>query len=220
MCFNLHRIPSVILFFPFWSFQSLRQNCRGLSQSGSSLSGALSEKERKSAGQSETFALTQAQPPQPALVASLGFWQTWRVSYFHMDELYSTTSSVYQEPKSVDIENKVFSFQLFRSPVFKGDLFFMAGAMDLCLPLHRGLPWSSSGISETVPGISGVWVGIGAFWLNILNLREPLYSRKVFLVTSGQQIQSQRQMVLRFGGTAQRMALFVARIPPKMTFES
>ena len=27
-------------------------------------------------------------------------------------------------------------------------------------------------------------------------------------------------MVLRFGGTAQRMALFVARIPPKMTFES
>ena len=33
----------------------------------------------------------------------------------------------------------------------------MAGAMDLCLPLHRGLPWSSSGISETVPGISGVW---------------------------------------------------------------
>ena len=27
-------------------------------------------------------------------------------------------------------------------------------------------------------------------------------------------------MVLRFGGRAQRMALFVARIPPKMTFES
>lgn len=95
MCFSLHRIPSVTLFLPFWNFQSLRQNCRGLSQGGSSLSGALSEKERRSAGQSETFALTQAQPPQPALVASLGFWQTWRVSYFHMDELYSTTSSVY-----------------------------------------------------------------------------------------------------------------------------
>lgn len=95
MSFNLHRIPSVILFLPCWSVQSPRQNCRGLSQGGSSLSGALSEKGRRSAGQSETFALTQAQPPQPALVASLGFWQTWRVSYFHMDELYSTTSSVY-----------------------------------------------------------------------------------------------------------------------------
>ena len=159
-----------------------------------------------------------ASPARPG--GTLGFWQTWRVSYFHMDELYSTTSSVYQEPKSVDIENKVFSFQLFQSPVFKGDLFFMAGATDSCLPLHGGLPWSSSGISETVPGISGVWVGIGAFWLNIFNLREPLYSRKVFSVASGQQIQSQRQMVLHFGVRAQRIALFVARIPPKMAVES
>lgn len=66
MCFNLHRIPSVILFLPFWNFQSLRQNCRGLSQGGSSLSGALSEKERRSAGQSETFALTgSASPARP-----------------------------------------------------------------------------------------------------------------------------------------------------------
>ena len=117
MCFNLHRIPSVILFFPFWSFQSLRQNCRGLSQSGSSLSGALSEKERKSAGQSETFALTQAQPPQPALVVSLGFWQTWRVSYFHMDELFLNNFSNVYGRNRLSIKTRyiwcIFSFHFF-----------------------------------------------------------------------------------------------------------
>lgn len=49
-----------------------------------------------------------------------------------MDELYSTTSSVYQEPKSVDIENRVFFLSsYFSSLVFKGDLFFMAVAMGL-----------------------------------------------------------------------------------------
>lgn len=40
----------------------------------------------------------------------LGILADLWVSYFHMDELYSITSSVYQELKSVDVENTGFFF--------------------------------------------------------------------------------------------------------------
>lgn len=49
----------------------------------------------------------------------LGILADLWVSYFHMDELYSTTSSVYQEPKSVNIENRVFFFLAVLAPCFQ-----------------------------------------------------------------------------------------------------
>lgn len=42
-----------------------------------------------------------------------------------MDELYSTTSSVYQEPKSVDIENRVFFFLAILAPLFSRETCFL-----------------------------------------------------------------------------------------------
>ena len=61
----------------------------------------------------------------------LGILADLRVSYFHMDELYSTTSSVYEEPKMLTLKIEFFLSSCFDSPVFKGDLFFMAVTMGL-----------------------------------------------------------------------------------------
>lgn len=60
------------------------------------------------------------------------------VSYFHMDELYSTIS-VYQEPKTVLTLKIEFSLSsCFSFSVFKGDLlFFMAVTMGLLFTSPR-----------------------------------------------------------------------------------
>lgn len=117
MYFNLRRILSVTPFLPFWSFQSLRQNCRGLSQGGSSLSGALSGKGRRSAGQSETFALTQAQRLQPALVAPWGFG---RLGGYHIFTWMNCTLQLLlctRNPKVLTLKIK-FSLSSCFSPLF------------------------------------------------------------------------------------------------------
>lgn len=91
-----------------------------------------------------------------------------------MDELYCTTSSVYREPKIVDIENKVFSFWLLWCPVFKGALFFRVVAVDSCLPLHGGRPCHSDGGSEMVPGISGSLGRDGCFLVKYFQVERML----------------------------------------------
>lgn len=111
----------------------------------------------------------------------LGILADLWVSYFHMDELYPTTSSVYQEPKSVDIENRVFFFLAVLAPLFSREIYFSwLWPWDSCLPLHGGWPWGSDGVSETAAGSMRGLVATAAFWLNIFNLREYLYSWKVF----------------------------------------
>lgn len=81
MSFSLRSIPSVILFLPFWSFQSPRQNCRGLSQGGSSLSGALSEKGGGQPGSQKPL------PSHRPSLPSLPWWHPWgsgRLGGYHI----------------------------------------------------------------------------------------------------------------------------------------
>lgn len=82
MSFNLHRIPSVILFLPCWSFQSPRQNCRGLSQGRSSLMRV--HYQRRGGGQ------PGSQKPLPShrpSLPSLPWWHPWgsgRLGGYHV----------------------------------------------------------------------------------------------------------------------------------------
>ena len=81
MSFSLRSIPSVILFLPFWSFQSPRQNCRGLSPGGSSLSGALSEKGGGQPGSQKPL------PSHRPSLPSLPWWHPWgsgRLGGYHI----------------------------------------------------------------------------------------------------------------------------------------
>lgn len=65
-----------------------------------------------------------------------------------------------------------------------------------------------------------VWIGIDAFWLNIFNLRESLYSWKVFLGYIWAVDLVLERAVLRFAVKAKRMAQSMAGTPPKRPFES
>lgn len=197
MSFSLHK-SSVILFLPCWSFQSPRQNCRGLVKRVLSQRCIIREG-RRSAGSQKPL------PSHRPSLPSLPWWHPWgsgRLGGYHIFTWMNCTLQLLlctRNPKVLTLKIKFFSFQLFQPLFFKGDLFFMAG-LGTCVYLFT---------EEVSHGVAVVFlrqslasqesqVGIGAFWLNIFNLKNPCTPGNSLGYIYGQQIQSRRQMVLRF----------------------
>lgn len=109
------------------------------------------------------------------------FWLTYGYHIFTWMNCTLQLLLCTRHPKVLTLKIEFSLSSCFGSPFFKRDLFFMAVAMGLLFTAPWMVSTGHDGISETAPGSSGGLVGMGTFWLNILNLGASLYFWKVLL---------------------------------------
>lgn len=126
LCFSGVESPSrsyFSLFFLLVSLSGLRGSGPGRPSLGST---PEYQKRSRSAWRWETFAFTQ-----PALVTSVGFWQTCGYHIFTWMNCTLQLLLCTRNPKVLTLKTEFSLSSCFSSPVFKGDLFLMAVAMGL-----------------------------------------------------------------------------------------
>ena len=132
MSFSLRSIPSVILFLPFWSFQSPRQNCRGLSQGGSSLSGALSEKGGGQPGSQKPL------PSHRPSLPSLPWWHPWgsgRLGGYHIFTWMNCSRTISPVCEAQTGFSSTSGMHVFPASCFITNICIVASAREILFPI-------------------------------------------------------------------------------------